>query len=179
MFLHVEKSAKTIVSNLDVDCIQPNAVDLRLNSMYQQLYNSHNFGQYQVEITEGGVAHGMYQPLMASEIKDRQGVTRFGYILEPKQHYQFDTHHEVQVAPNEVAWLIHRSSLARNGLIVTSGLYDAGFRGIVGGIIHNNNDYSVFVERGVRIAQLLIAVAESTKQYDGQYQDKGVITDGQ
>ena len=42
-------------------------------------------------------------------------------------------------------------------------------------IIQNPTDQEVFIERGARVAQLVLTKAESIKKYDGQYQDKGVI----
>ena len=142
-----------VITNLDSDCKQPNAVDLRLDTVHR--------------ITDSGFLlsenkqHRMSHKL--SEIRDRDG-----FFELRKGSYQFETIHKVTIPEGMAGWLIARSTLNRNGVFITSGLYDSGFNDIIGGVMHvmTNN---VKLEKGVRIAQFILADAETTHLYDGQY----------
>lgn len=72
------------------------------------------------------------------------------------------------------AQLVIRSSLARNGLLLTSGLYDSGFKGHVGFVIHNRSSLYCILGEGVRVGQIFLFQADSAGMYAGGYNhDKG------
>lgn len=75
--------------------------------------------------------------------------------------------------PNNVCgWIIHRSSIARIGAMVTSGLYDPGFfTDNMGAFLHVNVP-QICLGKGERIAQFIASTSEDSELYDGQWQNK-------
>jgi len=72
------------------------------------------------------------------------------------------------------AMLIVRSTLARNGLILTSGLYDSGFQGHVGFVLHNNSVTIASIAQGTRVGQIIFVESDAAGLYDGSYKhDEG------
>ena len=65
-------------------------------------------------------------------------------------------------------WLIARSTLNRNGIFITSGLYDSGFENFIGGVMHVRGG-PARIEKGARIAQFIFVEAETVRLYDGEY----------
>ncbi len=74
-----------------------------------------------------------------------------------------------QLPPTLNAEITHRSSLNRNGCIVTGSIYDPGYScKNLGCTIYPTED--IFIEEHARIAQLTIQENQSvTNLYDGQY----------
>jgi dUTP pyrophosphatase len=68
-----------------------------------------------------------------------------------------------------------RSSLLRMGVHVPTAVWDAGYRGRGEGLIVVTNPYGVRLQRGARIAQLVIfELTEPPAQtYSGAYQEEG------
>lgn len=64
-----------------------------------------------------------------------------------------------------------RSTLNRNGVTVTSGLYDSGYEGHIAGMIHNTS-FETILEPHMSIAQFIMADAMSAKMYAGGYNHK-------
>ena len=64
--------------------------------------------------------------------------------------------------------MIARSTLNRNGIFITSGLYDSGFENYIGGVMHVRCG-PARIERGTRIAQFIYVEAETASMYEGQY----------
>lgn len=87
-------------------------------------------------------------------------------------HYRFESNTSVYIPEGYCGWLIGRSSLNRNGILIASGLYDSGYNGTVGGAIYMFNQGGLKIQKGARIAQLVIAEAETLHLYDGQYNTK-------
>jgi dUTP pyrophosphatase len=67
-----------------------------------------------------------------------------------------------------------RSSLLRMGLSVPTAVWDAGYSGRGEGLVIVSNLHGVRLQRGARIAQLvLFRLTEPTRGYAGRYQDEG------
>ena len=64
--------------------------------------------------------------------------------------------------------MITRSTLNRNGVFITSGLYDSGYNGVVAGVLHVNVG-PMKVKVGTRVAQFLLFKAEALHAYNGDY----------
>ena len=73
----------------------------------------------------------------------------------------------ISVGEGEAGWVITRSTLNRNGLFLTSGLYDSGYNGVMAGVLHCNGPARIM--KGTRIGQYLSFDAESLSSYDGDY----------
>lgn len=74
----------------------------------------------------------------------------------------------VDVPDGVAAMLVTRSTFVRNGLFLVSGLYDTGFKGHVGCVLHNLKG-TAKVQKGTRVGQVIFVEASSAGQYAGQY----------
>lgn len=153
MFIHIKGSSETVVTEVSEDMVQPNAIDVKINRVYQLLSAA-------AIPKEGKTA--------PADVKEIACDDSFFY-LHPGV-YSFDAAHEVEMAEGEVGFLIPRSSLTRNGVDIRSGLYDSGYKGGINGLLVVHN--SINIEKGARVAQFVICKAEAVAQYNGQYQKK-------
>lgn len=67
-----------------------------------------------------------------------------------------------------------RSSLARRGILMGCGLYDPGFHGDSGCILHNNSENEITLEAGTRICQAVFYTADAAGSYEGEYNKGGI-----
>ena len=67
-----------------------------------------------------------------------------------------------------------RSSLARRGVLMGCGLYDPGFHGTSGCILHNLSSETLVLDAGTRICQAVFYEADAASVYDGKYNKGGV-----
>lgn len=74
----------------------------------------------------------------------------------------------VKVPDGVACMLIVRSTLNRNGLFITSGLYDSGFEGNIGFALHNRGGETI-IEKGARVGQIMFVESDSVGKYAGQY----------
>lgn len=151
-------NSNTTLTNLDEDCIQQNAVDLRLKSVRRILWST-------FVIDEERKTHR----LTAEVELDSDGY----WYLEPGA-YEVVTDHIISMGHDEAGFVITRSTLNRNGVFITSGNYDAGYTGAMAACLHVTSG-PMAIKPGTRIGQMLLWKAESLKQYDGDY---GLNADG-
>ena len=143
------KAALTAVQDGDV---QPNAVDLRAGKIFRIKDNEFLIDEA-VKIHRGSI-----------EIT----VSNDGYWhLEPGS-YEIIMQNEIEVADDEAGFVITRSTLNRNGVFLTSGLYDTGYKGVMAGVMHVNCG-KMRIKPGTRVGQYLNWKAESISSYDGDY----------
>ena len=158
--LHSQHS-KSNLSIYEPGQVQPNAIDLRLDKVYRikdDLFAIDEFNKthrgsvlYPTVVgTDGGnwwhLHQGIYEVVM-------EGI--------------------VTIGEGEAGWVITRSTLNRNGVFLTSGLYDAGYKGIMAAAMHIQGS-ETWIKEGTRVGQFLLFKAETLKMYDGSY---GVGTD--
>lgn len=90
--------------------------------------------------------------------------------LEPGV-YSLTFHQSIKLDGNHAGFVVHRSSLQRVGAIISSGVFDPGFECEEIGatmFLHNR----VIIEKGARVAQLLIHECQESELYNGSYQGK-------
>jgi deoxycytidine triphosphate deaminase len=75
----------------------------------------------------------------------------------------------VDLPEGVAAQLVIRSTLARNGLQLVSGLYDSGFKGHIGFLLHNRHRYEALIAEGTRVGQIIFISSDSAGTYDGGY----------
>lgn len=152
MMLHI--SSKDSISHLtkvqETD-VQPNAVDLRLDRVF-------------------GIQQNMF--CIDNESKIHRGTVEINPIddwfqLDPGT-YEVTMENIVTVGEGEAGWVITRSTLNRNGVFLTSGLYDSGYNGIMAGALHVTSG-PMRIKRGTRIGQFLLFKAETLHLYAGSY----------
>ena len=141
------------ITNLTKECIQPNAVDLKLDRIWK------------IESDEFYISEKEKKHRTLTEIK--WDLTN-QFQLQSDTSYQFETDHFVKIPEGRAGWLIARSTLNRNGIFITSGLYDSGFENYIGGVMHVRCG-PARIERGTRIAQFIYVEAETASMYEGQY----------
>lgn len=151
--IHIHSdSTKSRASSVTAEDIQPNAIDLRLDNVFA--INSDVF-------------------VIDEHNKRHRGTTKIHpdsdgfYTLQPGQ-YDITMANTITIGEGEAGWLIIRSTFNRNGVFITSGLYDSGFSGVVGGVLHVNIG-PIRVKAGTRIAQFLLFSAENLSTYNGDY----------
>jgi dUTP pyrophosphatase len=144
--------SQSTLSEFDSDQVQPNAIDLRVDKIFQ------SFSQVFV------ISEQEKQHRKSIELKpDENGWWR----LDPGS-YEIIMQGEISIGEDEAGWVITRSSLNRNGCFITSGLYDSGYHGVMAGVLHVNNG-PMMVQQGTRVGQFLLFKSEALNQYDGDY----------
>ena len=146
--------SKDFVTNLDEACIQPNAVDLRLRSI------SVIGDQSCITISET-----TKEFISRIQLKPKDGW----FVLRANTTYDVLSRNDVHIPAGMCGWLIIRSTLARNGVILSGGLYDSNFRGQIGCVLHNTMNTDIQVESNLRFAQFIMAKAETDHLYQGFY----------
>lgn len=131
---------------------QPNAIDLRLDKVFAM--NSSEFS-------------------ISEESKKHRGTVEWdvgsdGYYYLPEGTYEVVMENIIHVGADEAGWVITRSTLNRNGLFITSGLYDSGYHGVMAGALHVRGGPAK-IKKGTRVAQFLLFKAEALSEYNGSY----------
>lgn len=146
-------NSRSTLTNVQDGDSQPNAVDLRVGKIFK--IKTDLFQISNEEKKHRGTEF---------ELKtDHQGF----FTLEPG-HYEVVMENIIQVGENEAGWVITRSTLNRNGLFLTSGLYDSGYHGVMAAVLHVTIG-TARIKKGTRIGQYLSFDSESLSSYDGDY----------
>jgi deoxycytidine triphosphate deaminase len=161
MFIHSSK----YLGPIDDQQLQPNATDITLDQLFQ-INEFDNFVLYK---------NGDKKMRQRKEIFANIGTnTAPLFRLHPGQ-YQFESKVAVEIPDGVLGWMVARSTLMRNGIFISSGIYDSGFKcPTIGGVLYVN--CVADIEEGARIAQFITAKAETLHLYDGQYQENNGIT---
>lgn len=146
-----EKSNSKLTAVQDGDS-QPNAIDLRLGKVLAM-------NNVMFELSEG--------------YKKHRGTEEIDHDEDGWYHLQEGTYEVVMenivtVGADEAGWVITRSTLNRNGVFITSGLYDSGYNGVMAGAMHVRGG-PVVIQKGTRVAQFLLFKAEALTLYNGSY----------
>jgi deoxycytidine triphosphate deaminase len=89
-----------------------------------------------------------------------------GWMLISGHAYSVTFDQGVQLGSVHTAFIRHRSSLLRMGWTCTSGVYDPGFEvDEMGAVIMGNTN--IFIEKGARIAQIIVSENYPADMYDG------------
>ena len=146
-------NSRSTLTNVREGDQQPNAVDLRLDKVFKiknelfeisNEYKKHRGTEYEIKPDPAGY-----------------------FFLEPGS-YEVVMENIISVGEGEAGWVVVRSTLNRNGLFLTSGLYDAGYNGIIAGVLHVTIG-SARIKKGTRIGQYISFDAETLSMYDGDY----------
>ena len=149
----MSKNSRSTLSNVLNEDVQPNAVDLRLGQVFK-------------------IQEGLFE--ISNEHKKHRGteyelkVDPEGYFNLAPGHYEVVMENIIHVGENEAGWVITRSTLNRNGLFLTSGLYDSGYHGVMAGVLHVTIG-NARIKKGTRVGQYLSFEAEALSSYDGDY----------
>jgi len=152
MMIHIQSDSQSTLTNVQDEDVQPNAVDLRLGKVFALTSNI-------FEINNENKKHRGSSELTPD---------RDGYYTLDNGTYEIVMENIIEVGADEAGWVITRSTLNRNGLFITSGLYDSGYHGVMAGALHVTGG-TARIKQGTRVGQFLLFKAESLKKYDGDY----------
>lgn len=91
------------------------------------------------------------------------------FIVYPGKWYEWTSEVHISVPKDVAGVMVARSSLLRVGIFVTSGLWDSGFSGTLGGFLQVNASI-VALGCKERVGQLIMMEAPSYQLYSGIYQ---------
>lgn len=137
----------------------PNAIDFTLDKLF-----SINYQNMFIISEDGKQMRGGDEKIAAP---DRATGKEF-WLLSGSTAYDGMSSMYVTVPEGVVCELIIRSTFNRNGIFLTSGIYDSGFEGNLGMVIHNNSG-TAKIAVGTRIGQIKFLVSDSNGKYAGQY----------
>lgn len=144
-------NSKSTITNVQPMDIQPNAVDLRISSV-------HRITGAPFIFSEHDKIHRDVIPVPP---------TPDGWFELSEGIYDVVMENTVSIADGECGWVVPRSTLIRNGLLLSTGLYDSGYSGIVGAALRVNSWTKIL--KGTRIGQFVLFKAEALNSYDGSY----------
>jgi len=156
--IHIQSiDTQSSLTNVKSDDIQPNAVDLRVDKIFS-INNKDTFSIGEVDGYEVKQHKGSYE--LYPDVD--------GYFFLQPGTYEIIMENIIDVGPDEAGWVITRSTLNRNGLFITSGLYDSGYHGVMAGALHVTGS-TAKIKRGTRVGQFLLFKSQSLKKYNGDY----------
>jgi len=145
-------SHEELLTNVQEGDSQPNAVDLRVDKIFKLKDKAFEL------LGDKKVHRGSEEIEPTPDNKWVLGPGTYEIIME----------NIVKIPEGYAGWVITRSTLNRNGLFLTSGLYDSGYHGVMAGALHVNHGPAV-IEKGSRVGQFLMFEAETLSMYDGDY----------
>ena len=153
MMVHLANQTSTsTLSEFEPGQVQPNAIDLKLDKVFR------------------------IEP-KPFRISEDEKVHRGSVAIEPDEDgffqlmngvYEIIMDGVISIGPDEAGWVITRSTLNRNGLFITSGLYDSGYEGVMAGALHVNCGPAK-IKKGTRVGQFLLFKSEALSSYSGDY----------
>lgn len=159
-------NSKTKLTDVVEVDVQPNAVDLRVEKIFQT--NPSTF-----VLSEDKKTHRGSKELPTRRFQDEDDW----WCLQPG-YYEVHFKNKIKVAKGEAGFVITRSTLVRNGVYIISGLYDSGYEGgMVAGLHVTTSPF--YVKKWTRLGQYLSFDAEMIKMYDGAYGTRNVIRKNQ
>ena len=147
----LSKTNDSELTNVQEGDSQPNAVDLRVSKIFKM------DGQFL--ISENKKVHRATEEIELDE--------KGWWSLEPGV-YEIVMENIVSVGEGYAGFVITRSTLNRNGVFITSGLYDSGYHGVMAGALHVRGG-KTFIKKGTRVGQFIMFEAETLSLYDGSY----------
>lgn len=155
--IHLQsETTNTVLTGVKEGDFQPNAVDLRLDKVFiihKNIFVIDNDTKQHRGSTE--------------VIPDQDGW----YALAPGS-YEVIMENKIVVPEGEAGWVITRSTLNRNDVFITSGLYDSGYgksgAAVMAGVLHVGTE-NMKIKQGTRIGQYICVKSETQHLYDGDY----------
>lgn len=151
-------------------CIQPNAIDFTLDRVFKISGNIFSLSETKKRMRGGEEIIAVPDKEAGDKIsldKEIQIIKEQLYFgLDPQDSFDCLSDFYVKVPEGVCAVLFTRSTLVRNGLFWISGLYDSGFEGHIGGVIHTRRG-GTQIYKGTRVGQIAFVHADSAGIYAG------------
>ena len=78
----------------------------------------------------------------------------------------------VSVPPGAFALMFSRSTFNRQGVLITSTVFEPGWRGIPTVSVYNLSGTDFSIRKDTRVAQIIFFKANAASSYNGQYQNQ-------
>jgi dUTP pyrophosphatase len=140
--------------------VQPNGVDLTVDSVAVQ----ESTGRITTDGKTVGDRTDVEPEPLETDANEGFALAPGGYILRYAE--------TISIPEGHVGYVFPRSSLMRNSCMLNTAVWDAGYTGKGEGLLEVHHD--VELERGARVAQLVLAEADHDDTYDGSYQGERV-----
>lgn len=143
--------------------VQPNAIDFTVDRLFGINQNA------QFTISEYGKvmrSTAEMAPVPCRRTKAEKGIDVSFWLLNDTI-YDGMSDVYVDLPEGVAAMLVPRSTFSRNGIFLTSGLYDSGYKGHIGFLIHNRARGTSKIAQGTRIGQIIFVASESAGLYTG------------
>lgn len=139
--------------------VQPNAIDFTLDKAFKIL----NPLQFSIsESSKQMKGSEAYEPVAYNVAEKFWTIVEGGMLDGLSDVY-------CNLPEGVCAQLVIRSTLARNGIMLASGLYDSGFKGHIGFVLHNRAVTPAHIAQGTRVGQIILFQADSAGLYAGGY----------
>ncbi len=139
--------------------IQPNAIDFTLDRLFTINHEEAFIISEETKYVRGGEE---ITPL------EDENDDRVYWPIDIRTSYDGMSDMFVKLPVGVACMLIVRSTFNRNGIFITSGLYDSGFEGHIGFIIHNMSGPAK-IAKGTRIGQIMFIKSDGAGTYAGGY----------
>ncbi len=137
------------ISNVGVEQIQPNGIDLTVREIYT------------FEGSGALMRSGRQIPKYRELRSDTWFLDVGAYLVRYNEY--------IRIPQNAVAIVLPRSSLLRMGATIYTALWDSGYEGRGIGLLQVFNPKGIRLERGARIAQIIFISARSSGVYTGRW----------
>lgn len=144
--------------------LQPNALDFTLDRLFAIQPTQFVISEY------GKQARNQYelQPSVDRRWKAEKNIEVNFWTLQ-QDAYDGLSNIYLNLPKGVAAFLIVRSTLNRNGLFLTSGLYDSGYQGHIGFVLHVRNRGVTRIAQGTRVGQVVFVESQNALMYAGGY----------
>lgn len=151
---------KTRSEFMNNKCMQPNAIDFTLDRVFE--IDTTNFVLSE-ETKTMRERHEIYVSDNLWELSNKHS-----WELSNNHTYDCMSDMYVNLPDNVACMLVPRSTLNRNGIFLTSGLYDSGYTGYIGFALHVKQG-AAFIAPGTRVGQIIFIASDNTGLYTGSY----------
>jgi deoxycytidine triphosphate deaminase len=140
-------------------CLQPNAIDFSVDKLFQIVPESRAFIGNDTKVMRALKPVDLTCDFLPDVI--------YNWKLN-KGSYDAVSDFYVEIPEGVVCTIHTRSTFIRNGLFVTTGIFDSGFNGHLGCTLHNMFD-DTNIQEHTRIAQIAFIKADKAGVYAGGY----------
>lgn len=157
-----------ITGDIQEDNIQPNGIDFTLDHLSTISGEPCAIVDYQ---DPGQKSLKIMRSTLEQEPKWIQEYQQYAWCLFPNKTYDGMSDLYLDLPEDVSAFIITRSTLNRNQIFITSGLWDSGFQGHIGFAIHNSGQEGgeAFIGKGTRVGQIVFVESSCTDMYDGDW----------
>lgn len=143
--------------------LNPNAIDFTVDKIFS--IAGHN--RFVISESDKTMRGGHEIKPVQGRLPSREGVEYWNLVGKGVWDCLSDAY--VKIPEGVACELIIRSTFARNGCYLTSGLYDSGFEGHIGFAFHSDCSGGIHLAPGTRIGQIRFVQSDSHGVYAGQY----------